>query len=74
MKVEKKLELLKISLQDLLHLTDAQIKERFQSNATVALKVKKEAVIATDGDLTLSVLKKFVRCPKCSALIDKYDG
>ena len=74
MKVEKKLKNLNLNVKDLLQMTDEQIREKFHSNFSVVLNVKKEAVKASEKDLNSQLLKKFVRCPKCQSPIEKFEG
>ena len=74
MKVEKKLKNLKISMADLISMTDEQIRERFGNNLNVVLRVKKEAVDANETQKNNDHLQKYVRCPKCRSPIDKFEG
>jgi hypothetical protein len=74
MKVEKKLKNLKISMADLISMTDEQIRERFGNNLNVVLRVKKEAVDANETQKNSDYLQKYVRCPKCRSPIDKFEG
>lgn len=74
MKIEKKLKNLKITMADLISMTDEQIRERFVNNLNVILRVKKEAVDVDEKQKNNDYLQKFVRCPKCRSPIDKFEG
>ena len=74
MNIEKKLKNLKITMADLISMTDEQIRERFGNNLNVILRVKKEAVDVDEKQKNTDYLQKFVRCPKCRSPIDKFEG
>lgn len=61
-------------MNDLLKMTDEQIRERFQSNSVAILSVKKEATKTTEKELVEKFMAKYIPCPKCKSPIDKFEG
>ena len=72
-KVNEKLKNLSLNLQQLLALTDDQILARFKDSAFV-MKLKQTTLKTIQSEENDQFMKKYVKCPKCKAPIDKFDG
>lgn len=60
-------------MQELLALTDDQIKVRFK-DASFVMKLKEKTLHTIEKENQDQFMKKYVKCPKCKAPIDKFDG
>ena len=68
-----KIKNLKIDVKQLLAMTDEQIRAQFKDSSFI-MKLKETAIETLEKDKNEAFMKKYVKCPKCFAPIDKFDG
>lgn len=72
-KVEKQVKNLNLTAEQLLNLSDQQIRERFK-NFDIVIKLKEKTEKAVNVIKNEDLLGKYKLCPKCHATIDKFEG
>ena len=60
-------------MRELLELSDDQIRVRFK-DASFLVKLKEKTMHTLEKEKEDQLMKKYVKCPKCKAPIDKFDG
>lgn len=55
-------------------MTDNEIRERFKGNSAFLLTIKKKTADIQDVSKLNDILRKYVKCPKCKAPIEKIEG
>lgn len=73
-KVNQKLKYVNLTSKQLLEMTDEQIKKIFNASSATILNLKKQAMEGLDDEKLMALLKKYLKCPKCKALIEKIEG
>ncbi len=71
-KIEKKIKNLKVTADDLRHMTEDEIKKAFKNADHVIMLRKKASELIPSNEQAL--ILKYKPCPKCKARIDKYAG
>lgn len=72
-KINNRVKKLNLNADELLKLTDEQIRARFK-DAKFVLELKQKTAAAIGEDAVEKMLRKYVACPKCRAPIDKFEG
>jgi E3 ubiquitin-protein ligase RNF14 len=72
-KVIEKIKRLNLSLKELVNLSDDQIRAQFK-DATGIMKLREKSIKDMEKTNSDQFMKKYVKCPKCKAPIDKFEG
>jgi hypothetical protein len=71
--LNNKIEKYNLKTADLLKMTDDEIRKRFK-NAGAILEMKIKTIITKTEQKSIDFMKKYIKCPKCSSPIDKFEG